>query len=109
MRDAGSGPAVPVILVAHEGALVVARLDHQNPAWTEDDEREHVAPVARRVARYDDVLGGQSLAQIHGGALREPCPRTVRGDRSERRAESSHCVLSTPRPWMLVAASRSHK
>jgi hypothetical protein len=77
---------------------------------TEHDERNDVgAVVARRVARHDDVVGGQPLAQIRGGALREACPRTVTGERGERRPDSPHFVLSAPRRAMLAAASPRHK
>src|SRR5712691_3780118 len=102
MGAARAAPSVPVILVTDERAFLVARLDDEHTVGTEDDERNDVgAVVAWRVARHDDAVGGEPLAQLRGGALRESRPRTVTGECCERRAESPHFDLSAPRRRML--------
>src|SRR6266540_6236293 len=93
MRDAGTRPSVPVILVTDQRALFVARLDDEHAVRPENDERNDVvADVAWRVARHDDVVGGKTLSQVRRSALGEACARTV-GERRERRAESPHLSL----------------
>src|SRR5436309_3261915 len=97
-----AAPSVPVILITDERAILVARLDDKHPVGTHDDQGHDIrAVVAWRIARQYDVVGGQPLAQLFGGSLRELCPWTVSDERRERRAESPHFDLSAPRRRML--------
>src|SRR6266540_558029 len=109
MRDAWARAPVPVILVTDERALFVPRLDDEHAVRSKDDERNGIGvDVARLVPRHDDVVVGEALAEVLGSALSEARARSM-GERCERRANASHCVLTASRRWMLGAAAARHK
>src|SRR5258706_12898 len=56
LRDAAFDLAIPVVLIANEIALLVARLDDHEAVVTNDHDRDAVVPIARGVAREDQVL-----------------------------------------------------
>src|SRR5205823_10460364 len=51
--------AVPVVLVADELAVLVARFDDEDALATDDDKADALAPITRRVAGEHDVIGGE--------------------------------------------------
>ncbi len=63
--------AVPVVLIADEVALLVARLDDDDAGAADDDDRNAVAAVARAVAGKYEVALGKLLAQVGGDPLGE--------------------------------------
>ena len=80
LRQAARHAAIPVVLVAEQVALLVARLDDDDAVAADHDDR-HARTVARRVQRKNDVVLGELLAQVRRDALGEASARIAAADR----------------------------
>ena len=75
LREATLDAPVPVVLIADQVALVVARLDHHETPVVDDHEGDALPAVARRVPREDDAVLGQPLPEVKRDMVGEACAR----------------------------------